>query len=161
MMASLCSSESGALFWQEAEALKREPRCAGGVCGVARPARRVSGHVMPMALLCLSVAAIWLFAVWRLYRHAHPLAASFLLLVALLQLGVCLVGGRRQSTFRPSAPTFPRKEGAVMPWHSVGMALTDNEFNERVSVPVVPSMHADRHAERMERQTGGRRNRCG
>lgn len=161
MMAFLCASESGVLFWQEVDALKREPWCARRICGAARPARRVSGHAMPMALLCLSIGAIWLFAVWSLYRHAHPLVAFFLLFVALLQLGVCLVGVRRKSTVRPSAPTFPRKKGGAMPWHGVGMVLTDNEFNERVSVPVVPSVHAERHAERMERRTGGRRNRCG
>lgn len=116
-----------------------------------RPEHSVSPRMPKPAtlagLLHLSTLCIWIAAAWRFYRLGHVLLASGLVLVSLLQLAFHVVGKWQQVSARHANHTFPRRKCA-MPWHDLGVALAENEFNERVSVPVSPALHAARHTER-------------
>jgi hypothetical protein len=124
-------------------------RTAQVLPGVASRETDTKTRAVMTALLQLCPAGIWLYSAWRLFRQAHPLLASALLLVALCQVCARLrAGGKHRTALPQGATRFPRKRGKSAPWHSVRQTLLENDFNERVSVMMPPTVHVCRHAER-------------
>lgn len=113
-------------------------------------AARAIGHSLLPTLLYLSTIAVWGVATWRLYRADHFLIASALLFVTLRQSALYPSSSQKQQATRPATNSFPRRR-CVMPRHNLGAPLIDNEFNERVSVPLSPTLHTRRHKDRAEK----------
>jgi hypothetical protein len=115
-------------------------------------ASREPGSMMRIAmtaLLQLCLAGIWLYSAWRLFRQAHPLLASALLLVTLCQVCARLrAGGKHRIALPQDCAKFPRQNDEPAPWHSIRQTPLENDFNERVSVMMPPTVHVCRHAER-------------
>lgn len=108
-------------------------------------------HSFFAGLLHLSTFSIWVAAAWSFYRFGHFLIGVGLLLVSLLQLAC--------QTFYRQHATRHAGQACAMPWHELGVALTENGFNERVSVPVSPILHVSRHRGKVENTEKARKRR--